>query len=168
MWLIKCARLIEKLSNPASRIANIVGATALVMMMLLFAVDVALRYIFILPIKGSSELIELGMVVVVFLAIAYTASQKGHVAIEIVVSRFSQRAQAIIDVITYVLSLLFIILVTWRVLLRADLAVQQKQATVVLTIPLYPFMYLVALGFILLAIVLLADIFNSLAKVTKK
>lgn len=168
MWLTKCARSIEKFSNPASHIANIVGAIALAIMMFLFAVDVALRYIFILPIKGSSELVELGMVVVVFLAIAYTASQKGHVAIELVVSHFSQRTQAILDVITYVLSLLFIIVLIWRVIVRADLALQQSQGTVVLNIPLYPFMYLVAFGFILLAIVLLADIFNSLAKVMKK
>lgn len=168
MWLVKCAQLIEKFSNPASRIVNSVGAIVLAIMMFIVALDVSLRYIFVLPIKGSYELVELTMVVSVFLAVAYTASQKGHVAVDFVAARLPQRAMTIIDIITCFLSLGLVSVMVWRTVVRANIAWVQNQGTAVLVIPLYPFLFLVAFGFTLLAIVLLADLLNLVAKAGKR
>lgn len=168
MWLTKCVKLIEKLCYPATRAVNIVGAIVLVIMMFIVTADVSLRYIFVLPIKGSFELVELTMVVSTFLALAYTATQKGHVSIDFLVSRFPKRAVTIIDIISCFLSLGFILVMTWRSVLRGITAWHEGQSTAVLFIPLYPFLLLIAFGFVMLAIVLLADLLNLLTKVAKK
>ena len=168
MWLRRSADIIEKISYPTSRIVNIVGAIVLAMMMFLVAVDVTLRYTIDLPVKGSVELVELMMIVVVFLAVAYTASQKGHVSIELVTSRLPQRAQAILDIFTSFLSLGFIILVIWRSILRGNTMWHDNHVTIVLGIPIFPFLYIIAFGCILLAIILIANILDSLAQAIKK
>ena len=168
MWLSKCAHFIERFSYPTSRLVNSVGAIVLAMMMFLIAGDVTLRYCFRSPITGSVELVELMMVVVVFLAIAYTASQKGHVAIELVVSHFPQRAQAIIDIFTCFLSLGLIALIIWRSVVRANSVLLANHVSAVLSIPIYPFVFIIALGCALLAIVLLANLLDALARAVKK
>ena len=168
MWLRKSADFIAKISYPTSRIVNIVGAIVLAMMMFLVAVDVTLRYTIDLPVKGSVELVELMMIIVVFLAVAYTASQRGHVAIELVTTRLPQRVQAILDVFTTFLSLVFIILVIWRSTVRGNTMWHDNHVTVVLGIPIFPFLYLIAFGCLLLAVVLIANILDSLAQAIKK
>ena len=168
MWLRRIADLLQKISFPTSRIVNIVGAIVLAIMMFLVAADVTLRYIFALPIKGSVELVELMMIVVVFLAVAYTASQKGHVAIELVTSRLPQRVQAILDFFTSILSLGFIVLIIWRSILRGNTMWLDQHVTIVLGIPIYPFLYIIAFGCFLLAVVIIVNIFDSLAQAIKK
>ena len=168
MWLRRSAHFIEKFSYPTSRIVNIVGAIVLAIMMFLVAADVTLRYIFNSPIRGSVELVELMMIVVVFLAVAYTASQKGHVSIELVVSRFPQRVQAILDVFTSLLSLGFIVLVIWRSIVRGHTMWADHHVTIVLSIPIFPFLYIIAFGCALLVIVLFANILESLARAVNK
>ena len=168
MWLRRSAHFIEKFSYPTSRIVNIVGAIVLAIMMFLVAADVTLRYAFNLPIRGSVELVELMMIVVVFLAVAYTASQKGHVSIELVVSRFPQRVQAVLDVFTSILSLGFIVLIIWRSMARGYTMWVDDHVTIVLAIPISPFLYIIAFGCVLLAIVLLANILESISRVVNK
>ena len=136
--------------------------------MFLVAGDVSLRYCFGLPIKGSVELVEQMMVVVVFLAVAYTASQKGHVAIELLVSRFPQRVQAVIDFFTYLLCLGLVSLIIWRSAVRAYYVMLHHYVTWVLGVPIYPFVFLISLGCALLAIVLLANLLDSLARAVRK
>ncbi len=168
MWLRRSADFLAKIIYPTSRIVNIVGAIVLAMMMFLVAADVTLRYGIDRPILGSVELVELMMIIVVFLAVAYTASQRGHVAIELVTSRFPQRAQAILDVFTSFLSLFFIVLVIWRSILRGNTMWHDHHVTTVLSIPVFPFLYIIAFGCLLLAIVLIANILDSLAQAIKK
>ena len=168
MWLRKSADLIAKISYPTSRIVNIVGAIVLAMMMFLVAVDVTLRYTIDLPVKGSVELVELMMIIVVFLAVAYTASQRGHVAIELVSTRLPKRVQSILDVFTSFLSLVFIVLIIWRSILRGITMWQDHHVTIVLGIPIFPFLYIIAFGCALLAIILIANILDSLAQAIKK
>ena len=138
------------------------------MMMFLVAVDVTLRYCFSSPIAGSVELVELMMVVVVFLAVAYTASRKGHVAIELIVSRFPKRVQAIIDIFTYFLSLGLVALIIWRSVVRANYVWLESHTSAVLSIPIYPFVFIIALGCALLAVVLLANFIDALARAVRK
>ena len=138
------------------------------MMMFLITGDVSLRYLFNRPIKGSVELIELMMVVLVFLAVAYTASQKGNVAIELMVARLPQRAQAIIDIITHSLSLGLVSLIIWQSVVRANYLWLHEHVSWTLSIPIYPFVFLIAFGCALLAIVLLANLLDSLDRAVRK
>jgi TRAP-type C4-dicarboxylate transport system permease small subunit len=76
MELDKAARGIERVANPLSRITDSVGRVILALMMLLITVDVVLRYFLNRPIKGSYELVEFMLVLLVYLGLAYTSYPK--------------------------------------------------------------------------------------------
>ena len=70
-----------------------VSMVAIILMMLLTAADVILRYIFNSPIEGTVDFIELSLPVLGFFAVAYAQITKSHVRVNLVLSRFSSRHQ---------------------------------------------------------------------------
>ncbi len=60
--------------------------------------EVVMRYLFNAPIPGHLELSELFMPVIVFLAVAYTQSHRGHVGMTLVVDNLPPRAARYADI----------------------------------------------------------------------
>ena len=96
MWLSKAAQFLGRAVYPPSRIINTVGLGVLAVMMFLTATDVTLRYVFNRPIPGAFELTEFLMATLVAFALAYTQVHKGHINVDLIISRFPPRAQAVI------------------------------------------------------------------------
>lgn len=105
------------------------------------------------PMGGDSELIELMMVVLVMLGLAYTQKARGHIAIGLLVDHFPRWAQVAADLLAVVLIVAGCALIGW-----ANLRVAYEYATVIpmstdfLSVPLYPFKIIVGLGFWLWAL----------------
>lgn len=136
--------------------------------MFVVAADVVLRYFFNNPITGSSEIVELMLVTVTFLAVAYTASEKGHITITMVTSRFPQRVQAILGIFTSLLSLGLVAMIAWFSVDRAIYLRESAHVSMVWSVPMYPFLLLVAFGCALFAIVLLANLLDYSARAVSK
>ena len=65
-------------------------------------------------ITGLTEYASMALVLIAFLGLAYTEREDGHIRIDIVVSRLSPRVQRVLETITCVLSVPFlIVLVRW-------------------------------------------------------
>lgn len=79
MILGKTARAMDRIAVPLTRFMDIIGQSILALMALLITLDVILRYFFSRPIKGSYELIEFMMVMLVFLGLAYTQTDRKSV-----------------------------------------------------------------------------------------
>lgn len=165
MWLSETTQFLGRAFYPLSRIINSVGLGILVVMMILTAADVTLRYVFNRPIPGSYELTQLMMAVLVAFTLAYTQLRKGHVNVDLVISRFSPRAQAVIYTITYFLGLGIFSLITWRSILYAGNLWQGGFTTSALLIPIYPFVYVVAFGSAILCLVFIYNLFEHLTQV---
>lgn len=165
--LDKAAKWVERLTSPLITIVHRVGLAILLLMMLLTVGNVVGRRFFKAPISGTFELTEFMLALVVFFAIAYTQVRKGHISIDVVVSRFSPRAQAIIASITYFFSLGLFSLVTWQSAVHANRLFEGHNVSGVLSVPIYPFVIAVAVGSLLFCLVLLADFLKSLAKAVK-
>ena len=163
----KAANYLDKVLMPVTRVVNSVGSGILLAMVLLMGVNVILRYLFARPIKGSVELEEFMLVVLVFLGVSYTAVRKGHVRIDFVVSRFPEPVQAVINSITSLLSLALCSLIVWRSAIWAQHNWGHNTTSVILRVPLFPFMYVVVFGSALLCLVLLAEFLQSLAQVVR-
>jgi len=138
----------------------------LLLMMFLTTADVTLRYFLNRPIKGAFELSEFMMVVIVFFGLAYTAAQRGHVSVELVVSRFGERVQALIDSVTSLLSLGIFSLITWQTALNAKAAWLSGEVSMDLQLPVFVFKSLVPLGSLVLCLELLVSLTFSLIKVS--
>jgi TRAP-type C4-dicarboxylate transport system permease small subunit len=153
-----CARGIHWLTNGCKQIA----AAMLFVMMLLVAADVTGRYVFNKPIKGTMEIEELMMVVTVFLSLAYCTFTKGHITVELLLSRLSRHSQAILNSVASVVSILVLAIIIWQMGLRGwlELLSPTGRVTMLLNIPVAPFILLAAIGCVLMALESLLNIFH--------
>ncbi len=168
MWLSKPTHSLGRVVSLISRAINSVAAGILVAMMLLTTMDVLLRYVFNQPISGSMELTEYMMVIVVAFGLAHCAVQKGHVRVELLVSRLPSRAQSVINSIIYLLSLGLFVIITWRSILYTGAIFGLERTSAILLIPVFPFVGMVALGSAMLTLVLLVDFLDYLSQAVKE
>lgn len=168
MLLRKTAYLVNKAISAISGWINNVGKGILALMMFLTFADVFLRYVFNRPITGSYELTEYMMVIVIGFGIAYCAVVKGHITIDIVVSRFSQRAQAIVDTVTSIFGLGLFCLITWQAAMHLKEHFIGGIASVVLLIPTFPFIAALTLGSAMFTLVLLTHLVEFLSEAVKR
>lgn len=122
----------------------------LVVMMMLTVADVFLRYLFDQPIKGSIELTEYLMVCVGTLGLAWCALQGAHIKVDLIVSKFSQRAQKYIDSFNYILLIGASGIIAWQTFMRAITVQRLGVASAMLEIPQYPFVLVVTVSYFLL------------------
>jgi len=158
---------LERITQWLSRWFNWVAAGGVVAMMLLTTVDVIGRS-FRRPIPGTFEIIGFLCVVVVAFAIAYTQILRGHISVEIVVSRLPQRAQGIIGSIMCLLGLGLFILLAWQSMGLARDVWVSGWVSPTEKIPFFPFIYGIALACVPICLVLLVEFLKSLAKAVRK
>ena len=168
MWLNRVTDSLNKWVRPAVGVLHSAGVGVLALLMLLTASDVTLRYVFNRPIIGSYDLTEYMMAIVVSFGLAYCAFFKGHVSVDLIVSHFPQRVQAVIDSITGLLGVILFSLITWQAFIYMQLLFDSGLESTVLHIPRFPFVGLVCLGSAFLTIALLANFLEYLSQVVRK
>ena len=146
----------------------VVSGVTLVAAMVVICMNVFLRAFLGLAIFGSIEIIGYLAGITFSLALAHTAAQRGHITVEVLVSRLSPRAQAIVDGITGFLSMGFFALSVMYCARYATRSWQIGEISEVLEIPFFPFIYVVAFGCLMLCLVLLVQFIESLSQMVKK
>jgi len=167
MGLIRFGQKTEKGLHTVSRTLNWVGMAFLVVMVLTVTVDVGGHYLFKKPLTGSTDFVELMMVIVVFLGLGYCAALEGNVRVDVVHARLPKRVQAGLDIFTFAASTFIFALITWRLTARAWNIVQNPLAgpsTGTLQLPHLPFIWLAAAGSLLLCLELLTTFLHSIAR----
>jgi TRAP-type C4-dicarboxylate transport system permease small subunit len=81
--------------------------------------DVVGTKFFDFPIPGTLEITESTMVLIVFGALAYTQSKRGHIRVEIVYNYFSPRGKALADFVTHLVAFIYFALLAWQGIMRA-------------------------------------------------
>lgn len=147
-----------------SRICSYLSLGCLFALALIISCGVIARYIFKQPIRGIEDITELLMIIQIFSAIAFTQVKRGHVVIEIVISRLTKYRQAVLNFVMYFVSGVFFIIVALQLGKRAWLLcfTPVKAGTASLNIPYGPFIFFAAFGCILLSMILLIDSYDSL------
>ena len=147
--------------DKASRILNQVliwiGGVFLLAMILLTCSNIFLRIV-LLPVKGTFELMGFFGAIATAFALGYTQRKRGHIAVDILVNRFSARTRKALNSITYVMCVIFFAIVGWRMAQWAGTLRRTGEVTETLRIIFYPFTYGVALGCFILSLVLLVDL----------
>lgn len=142
------------------------GAAFLTGMMVLIVANVIYRLSGHV-IAGSYELSELMIVVAVAFALGYAALKKSHVVVKIVVSRFPQRWQSILEAFMSLISL-----ATWAAIAWAGFLILSNrwltEETDLLDVPYLPFRFVFVFGLGLLCLVYLIDLFRALSQAVRK
>ncbi|MEW6663980.1 MAG: TRAP transporter small permease [Thermodesulfobacteriota bacterium] len=157
-----------RILNQVSLFASAMGIVFMVAMLLLTVGDVFLRFVFNRPVLGSVEITEYLMVGTGFLGIAWCAAKGGHVGVDLIVSHFSPRVQAVIDSITCLLSLGVVPLVAWQAFVQAGYAKSENIQSDLLDIPAYPFYLIVGIAYALFSLVLVDTLVQFVTKAVKR
>ena len=160
-------RSFESWVHPISKIVNRIASGVLFCMMLLTIADVFLRKVFSQSILGTVEVTEFMMVILLFFALAQTEVLNGHVRVDLIMSRFGERTQTLVDTITQLVCFLLFGLFTWSTLVYAAKMRASGEVSQDLWLPVYPFIYVVALGCALLALSLLIKSFMAYMRMIK-
>lgn len=175
MALEKTIQKYYRILYPVTKILQYIGIAVIAILMFLTAVDVILRNITSIlndvgigstvTVKGWFEISEYLMVILVAFTLSYCGIEKGHVVIELILNRVSQRAQAITSIVTNFLSLGFFVMITLE---SVRYAAQITRSSTVLLIPAWPFVAVVAVGTAVLCLVFLLHFFESISEATSK
>jgi TRAP-type C4-dicarboxylate transport system permease small subunit len=161
-------RYIEKAIVTVIRLMSNVGVIFVALATFLITADVVGRYFFNKPVTGAHELIAVMVVVIIALGVARNQNQKANIEIDLLTSRLPQKAQAGIAILTYLLSLGIVSLLTWQAFVHSRDLLNLGQKTLELKIFTAPFQLLLAIGFLMLFIVLLIDLFYAVVKVIRQ
>ena len=156
----------EKTVYGISRKLNILSGFALVLMMGLVFVNVALRAVWT-PILGTYEFTGFLASLTITFALAHCASKKGHIAITIIADRLPLRVQAILDSFVAILGTALYAVISWQSVKYAIHMIKIGEVSPATATPFYPFIFAVAFGLLMLALILLNDVFTSIGKIFK-
>jgi len=158
---------LEKVIHTLTYRCNWIAAGAVVAMMLLTTADVVLR-LFRHPIPGTYELVGLLGAVVIAFSLAYTSVEKGHIAVEFLVQKFSRKVQTAIMAVNDLCASFLFGLIAWQSIVYASDLKQSGEVSLTIQMPIYPVVTGIAIGCGLLCLVLLIDFSKSLKRVGEK
>jgi len=132
-------------------------------MMFLTCADIILR-LFRRPILGTYEIVGFLGAIVAGFALAQTTIERGHVAVQVVVMRFSPQTQKIIYLITHILSIVLFALLAWECVRYGNDFRASGEVSLTLRMPFYPVVYGIAFSAIVVCLVLFVDILQVMTK----
>jgi len=151
---------LERLTHLLNRLLVFVGGVFLIGMIVLTCANIASRTVWE-PIRGTFELMGYFGAVVTALALAYTQLNRGHIAVNVLIHRFSKKTQRRLNGFNNAVCSLFFAMIAWQIALKAHGFVKTGEVSETLRVIFYPFTYLVAAGCAVLALVFLLDLVKT-------
>ena len=161
-------RSIERINHSASVWLERMGIVALLIMLAVTCVDVIGTKCFRSPILGAIDIVTLSQVVAIAFTIAIAQIAGRHIRVELFLSRLSKTSQAFIDSFIYLFQSLFFALIVWRMYMFGRALRVAGEVTATLSVPLYPFIFAIALGFVPICIICLLKSLNAVIEVVKR
>jgi len=155
-----------KIVRRTGGIGSIIGALFLVIIMIIVVLNVVVRF-FGPTIIGTYELVTYMIVVTVAFALVRTTLEGAHITVNIFISRFSEKIQIMVGILTSLVGLSIWLLITWasiQLLLERGLS----EKTDLLKLPIFLFRGVWIFGLILFCLVLAGDLYKLIRRSGKK
>lgn len=150
-----------RIISSLSRGLDIIAAASIVAMAVLVTVNILMRGIFKQPLLGTMDIVNILMVLAISLGLAHCALKNGHIAVEFIVIRFSDKCQGIIGIIISGAAILFWGAVVWFMGAYAHSMMLSNQLAGTVAIPLYPAVLAAALGILALQLVIVIKLVDA-------
>jgi len=125
--------------------------------------EVIARYVFNRPTIWAAQILSILFVTMVVLGGGYVLLHNGHVRMDVFYSRLSPRQQAIIDVSTFIVFLLFTGMLAWKTIDMAWASVKIEEASwSAFKGPIYPKKIALALSVVLLLLQGVAQLIRNI------
>lgn len=145
-----------------------VGLVAFVLMMLVTTVDVLGTKLFLMPIFGSLDFMELAQLIAITFSAAAALILGRHVQVEFFALLLPRRVQALIDLFVFLLGSILFAVIVWRLFLYSYDLQLEGEVSATARIPFYPFGYAAAVAFIPVCLAYLSLFMDTLLKILKK
>lgn len=145
---------LNKLATAAATVFNGLSAVALLAMMLLTFFDVVLR-LFRHPIPGTYEMVGFFGAIVVSFSLAHTSMARGHIAVDFLVRKLPPAARKVADWLNSLICAILFSLISWQTVIYALDTKAAGEVSMTLQVPVYPFIFGVAVGSFFLCIILI-------------
>jgi TRAP-type C4-dicarboxylate transport system permease small subunit len=140
------------------------GLAALLLMMVITCIDVVGAKVFLRPVLGAIDIVQLSQIVAISFAAGMTLILGRHIQVEFFFNLLPRPVQAISDSVVRLLGLGLFIVIVWRLFVLGRSFQTTGEYTATAYIPLYPFAYAIALACIPVCLVLLLDFLKSLTR----
>lgn len=158
---------LTRLSLRVSRVLDQVAGWAVVATMVLVVGNVLLRLLG-RPMGGTYEWVGFLTALAIGLSLAYCGAQGGHVAITMLVDKLPPKVQDSIDMITGTVVLLFLAMTSWEIAAYATTMYVSGEVAATTKAPIYPFIYIISIGFLGFCLVMAGVVAESVRKVAGK
>jgi len=156
-------------ANWATTVALAVAMLALFIMTFIVTGDVILRYVFNAPTKWVTEVSSYLLVVIVLMGIAYTQKERGHIKVDIILSRLPKAVRSWAELVILIMVLGLTIILTY--LTGGDFWTSVKLKSFsdsLMAFPLAPWQAFIPVGFAVLALLLIGEIYTTAIKIKRR
>jgi TRAP-type C4-dicarboxylate transport system permease small subunit len=139
------------------RFINLIAGIALSFIMFLTVADIILRS-FRKPIVGTYELVAFSGAVVIGFSVPLTSWVRGHIYVDFLILRFSQKVRNIFNIVTRSLGMWLFIMIGWNLISYGMDLRKSGEVSLTLQLPFYPVAYGVGVCCFVQCLVLICDI----------
>ena len=161
-------RGIEKATRAVSVWFERVGIVAMLLMLTATCIDVIGTKVFERPFLGAIDIVTLSQVVAIAFTIAIAQISGRHISVELLLSSLPERPQAVIDSLIHFLQAVFFAVIVWRITMLGRALRMAGEVSATLFVPLYPFLFAIAIGFIPMTVVCLLNSIRAAMKVVRE
>ena len=141
------------------RLLGLVSGAILMLVMFGTVADVVLRYVFNAPFRGSLELTEFAMSLIVWLSMAYCGWTGGQLAVDLLDRWLERPALAWLPALLSLIGAALFFFMAWQIVLETFDTL--NKVSNMMRLPHYPFKLAVAFGAAMFALVLLVQAFTG-------
>lgn len=138
----------------------IAGGVSLLALTLMATMNVAMR-IFQVPVGGTYEVVSFLGAIVTAGALGYTQKRKDHIVVDILSEKFPAKVKRVLDRVNYTLTFAFFSVVSWQTFVYGKRLLVTGELSETLKIAYYPFVFLVSIGFAVLALTIFLDLIET-------
>jgi TRAP-type C4-dicarboxylate transport system permease small subunit len=157
----------EKFNHRLSTWFEWIGLAGILLMATITCIDVVGSKVFHWRLFGAIDLVMLSQIVAIAFATSMTLILGRHIKVDLFINRLPKRAQAVIDIIAFLLGLGLFIFIIRQIYILGYTFQTSGEYSASAYIPYYPFAYGIAFASIPVCLVFLHGLINSLIRLVK-
>jgi TRAP-type C4-dicarboxylate transport system permease small subunit len=158
---------VEKLNHWVIHKIEWIGFLGLLVMMLITCIDVVGAKLFLHPIRGALDTVEIAQLVAISFAGAAALIYGRHIEVEFFAVLLPKRVQSCIAFVIHLLGFVLFALIVWRLAQHGYHLQTGGEGSPTVRIPLFPFTYGAAFACVPVCIALLIKAINSFSRMGK-
>lgn len=150
-------RYMFRICNRVGVSAHAIAGVTLIIMFFVTLAEVIMRFLW-RSIPGTLELISLLGGIVVGLAVPYTSQMRGHINVDVLLSKLPETQRNVMEATTRLFVMVFFIFIGWSLISMGLEYHAAKEVSPTMKLPLYPVIFTLAGAFLVQAVQFLLDI----------